>query len=109
MERVAVGPEQQRRRRDPRVDVEQLAARADGPRARERRPRAGEVGVAADVGERVADEVARRRVAADAEPRADLRRERAAGGGAEEAGGPGPAAGAGRRGPRPGPAGAPPR
>src|SRR6478672_5075709 len=77
VQRILVGPEEQRRGGDPRVRVEQLAARADLVGAREPRPRAGEVRVAADVGERVADQVAGRRVPARAELHAEVGPERA--------------------------------
>ena len=61
---VLVGPQQQRRRLDQPVGVEQVHLRADGPAARGPRPGTRAVGVAADAHERVPHEVARRRVAA---------------------------------------------
>ena len=64
---VGVGPQQQHREVEVRVEVEQLAARARRPALGEARPRAREVDVAADVGEGVAQQVARCGVGADRE------------------------------------------
>ena len=58
------------------VGVEQVGLRAGRPAARRARPGAGARGVAADVGERVAHEVARGGVAAGAQPLARLGPER---------------------------------
>ena len=63
VQRVLVGPQQQRRGGRCARSASSSSRRArTRPRAREGRPRAREVRVAADVGERVADEVARGRV-----------------------------------------------
>ena len=73
---VLVGPQQQRRHVDQAVGVEQVGLRAGRPAPGRARPGAGARGVAADVGEGVAHEVARGRVAARAQRLAGLGPER---------------------------------
>ena len=73
---VLVGPQQQHRRGDARVDVQQLAPGFARAVAREAGPRPREVHVAAHVGERVADQVARGGVAARAQLHAAIGAER---------------------------------
>ena len=75
MHAVAVGPQQQHRHPQPRVEVEQLALGAARPAARGARPRAREAGVAGHVGEGLAEEVGRGGVAARAERDPALRAE----------------------------------
>ena len=73
---VLVGPQQQRRHLDQPVGVEQVGLRARRPAPGGPRPRARAVGVAAEAAERVADQVARGRVAARRQPLADAGPER---------------------------------
>src|SRR3954454_17145542 len=75
---IVVGPQEQHGEVEPRQQVEHLAARAHGQRAAQPCPRAREVGVAADVGHRVADEVLGLRRAARAERQPALGAERGA-------------------------------
>ncbi len=68
MRRVLLGPQQEDGHVHLRVGVKQLSLRLHRPAPGELGPRAGAVAVAADVGEGMADEVARRRVALDRDP-----------------------------------------
>ena len=72
---VLVGPQEQDGDVDQAVGVEEVGVAARRPAAGGARPRAGAVGVAAEVGEGVADEVAGGGVAARAEPLAGGRAE----------------------------------